>query len=156
MSGKLTHKDVQDIFAIIDSSDFDELHLETEGLKLTVRRQGATLAPAPVSAPAIAVSAPVAEPAKAVAPPVSTAPVAGLVDVSAPMLGVFYRAPKPGADPYVTPGAKIAPDTVIGIIEVMKLMNPVPAGISGEVVEIIASDGVMIEFGQVILRVRPE
>jgi acetyl-CoA carboxylase biotin carboxyl carrier protein len=77
-------------------------------------------------------------------------------EVTAPMLGVFFRAARPGADPYIQVGSKITPDSIIGIIEVMKFMNAVPAGISGEVVEILAPDGQLVEFGQALLRVRPD
>ncbi len=70
------------------------------------------------------------------------------------MFGIFYRSPKPGAPPFVDLGARVAPDTVIGIIEVMKLMNSVAAERAGEVVEIVAVDGATVEFGQTLMRLR--
>ncbi len=73
----------------------------------------------------------------------------------APLLGTFYRAPKPGAPPFVEVGAKVEPDTIIGIIEVMKLMNTVRAGVRGEVREIRARDGSLVEYGETLLRIDP-
>ena len=78
-----------------------------------------------------------------------------MIDVRASMLGQFYGAPKPGAAPFVTVGSKVQRDTAIGIIEVMKLMNSISAGVDGEVVEILACDGELVEFDQVLMRVRP-
>ena len=72
------------------------------------------------------------------------------------MLGTFYRAPKPGAPPFVEPGASVEPDTVVGIIEVMKLMNAVRAGVRGVVREIRARDGALVEFGETLLLVEPQ
>jgi biotin carboxyl carrier protein len=77
-----------------------------------------------------------------------------VVDVPAPLLGIFYRAPKPGAPPYVDVGSRVEPETVIAIIEVMKLMNTVRAGVAGEVVEICAENGVMVEYEEALIRVR--
>ncbi len=79
----------------------------------------------------------------------------GLSDVTAPLLGVFYRAPKPGEPPFIEVGSKVEKETVIGIIEVMKLMNSVRAGMKGEVVEILGENGALVEYGEVLLRVRP-
>jgi acetyl-CoA carboxylase biotin carboxyl carrier protein len=75
-------------------------------------------------------------------------------DVTAPLLGTFYRAPKPGAPPFVEVGATVEEDTVVAIIEVMKLMNTVRAGVRGTVTEIPARDGVLVEYGETLLRVR--
>ena len=77
-----------------------------------------------------------------------------LQDVPAPMLGTFYRAPKPGEPPFVEVGAPVEADTIIGIIEVMKLMNTVRAGVRGIVAEIPARDGALVEYGETLLRVR--
>jgi biotin carboxyl carrier protein len=73
--------------------------------------------------------------------------------VTAPLLGTFYRAPKPGAPPFVERGSTVEPDTVIAIIEVMKLMNSVRAGVHGTVVEILPADGALVEYGETLLRV---
>jgi len=153
MGAKLTLEDVRAILALLDASTFDELHIETDDLKLSLSRNGAPAA----SAALVPAPVPAASPAPRPAAPAPAAPAdtSDLVDIPAPMLGLFYRAPKPGAEPYVTVGATIAPDTVIGIIEVMKLMNSVPAGLAGEVVAIVAQDATLVEYGQPILRVRP-
>ena len=79
----------------------------------------------------------------------------GLVEVKSPLLGVFYRAPKPGEPPFVEVGSRVEADSVIGIIEVMKLMNSARAGVSGEVVDIVAANGEMVEHGEVLMLVRP-
>lgn len=163
-----THDDVQRIIQLLNTSHFDELHLEADGIKLDLRRNGAGAAqlgasasPAQARSATVAASVPAAGSSaasaagnNASAAPVAAASTAGLIDVRAPMLGVFYRAPKPGADPFVAPGAKVQPDTVIGIIEVMKLMNSVAAEVSGEVVEVLAKDGDLVEYDQVLMRVR--
>jgi acetyl-CoA carboxylase biotin carboxyl carrier protein len=71
------------------------------------------------------------------------------------LLGTFYRAPKPGAPPFVEVGASVEPDTIIGIIEVMKLMNTVRAGTRGRVREIRARDGNLVEYGEALLLLDP-
>jgi acetyl-CoA carboxylase biotin carboxyl carrier protein len=148
----LTHDDVERIIRLLDNSHFDELTLEMDSVKLELRRNGVRAAHA---------AAPPAQPPAAPAPALATAAVpapaaaAGLLEVKAPMLGTFYRAAKPGGEPFVQVGAMVGPDDVIGIIEVMKLMNSIPAGVSGEVVEVLAKDGKMVEYDQVLLRIRP-
>jgi acetyl-CoA carboxylase biotin carboxyl carrier protein len=74
-------------------------------------------------------------------------------EVRAPLLGTFYRAPQPGAPPYVEIGSQVAVDTVVAIIETMKLMNPVYAGTVGTVSEICLDDGQFAEQGAVLMRV---
>jgi len=145
----LSHDDVQRLLQVLDSSQFDELHLESDGTKLTLRRNGAHSGSAPVPAPSPATT-PVA--AASPAPLASSEP--GLLEIRAPMLGTFYGAPKPGAEPFVTVGARIGSDTAVAIIEVMKLMNSIAAGVDGVVVEVLARDGELVEFDQVLMRVR--
>ena len=77
------------------------------------------------------------------------------VDVRSPLLGIFYRAPKPGEAAFIEIGTQVEADTVIGIIEVMKLMNSVRAGVKGEVVEIPAANSALVEYGETLIRVRP-
>lgn len=150
----LTAADIQEIMRLIEESQFDELVLETNGMKLQLRRGpiAATTAPVAVAAPAAAsaAAAPVTE-----AMPAAARPAGAGQDVTSPMLGTFYRAPKPGAPPFVEVGAPVEADTVICIIEVMKLMNTVRAGLRGRVSEILASDGALVEFGETLIRVAP-
>ena len=149
----LTAADIQEIMRLLDESSFDELVLETNGVKLQLRRGAAAASLAPTAAAPSPVATPAASPAgaKAAAP---RPPGAGQ-DVTSPMLGTFYRAPKPGAPPFVEIGAPVEADTVIGIIEVMKLMNTVRAGLRGRVSDILAGDGALVEFGETLIRVAP-
>lgn len=151
---ELTRSDIDDILRLIDASDFQELKLEIGDLKLELRKPGAAatptaLPPAPM-VPAVAASAP-GSVSVAEAP---LAPTDDTTAVPAPLLGTFYHAPKPGADPFIKVGDPVTPDTVIGIIEVMKLMNSVTAGLSGTVAAIVAPNGELVEHGQPLIRVR--
>jgi acetyl-CoA carboxylase biotin carboxyl carrier protein len=76
--------------------------------------------------------------------------------ITAPIIGVFYRSPSPGAPPFIEPGAAVEPDTTIGIIEVMKLMNPVTAGTAGTLTEFLVADNAQVEFGQPLAVVAEE
>jgi acetyl-CoA carboxylase biotin carboxyl carrier protein len=71
------------------------------------------------------------------------------------MLGTFYRASAPGATPFVDVGARVQPDTVVCLIEVMKMMNSIPAGVTGEIVEVCAQNGEVVEYGEPLFRVEP-
>ena len=79
----------------------------------------------------------------------------GLIEVTSPMVGTFYRAPSEGAEPYVTVGTIVEPETVVCIVEAMKVMNEVKAEISGEIVEILVQNGEPVEFGQVLFLAKP-
>jgi acetyl-CoA carboxylase biotin carboxyl carrier protein len=178
----LTAKDVAEITRLLEASNFDELYLELDGLKLSLRRGAAVGSAQPLGAvpangagvpspapnagtasaptspllqgkpPAGAAPSSVAPPAPAPAPlPPASDPDA--VDVLAPLLGTFYRAPKPGAPPFVEVGSAVEEDTIIGIIEVMKLMNTVRAGVRGKVTQILSRDGALVEYGEVLIRV---
>jgi acetyl-CoA carboxylase biotin carboxyl carrier protein len=145
----LSDEDVREILRLIDESELDELLIETGDFRLHVLRGGEP----PVSGPRTADRGrrtPAAEPAPA-APAASN----GFVDVTAPMLGTFYRAEGPGAQPFVEVGAQVEPDTVVCIIEVMKMMNSVPAGVAGTVTEVLAENAELVEFGQPLFRVEP-
>jgi acetyl-CoA carboxylase biotin carboxyl carrier protein len=150
----LTAQDVAEITRLLEESDFLELRIEHEGLKLTLKRAGAQRArtdDATAASPAV-----IAEATPATARRSSADRDPSLIDVVAPLLGIFYRAPRPGDAPYIQVGSVLQEDTVIGIIEVMKLMNSVRAEVRGTVVEILAEDGSAVEEGQVLLRVSRE
>ena len=151
----LTAKDVQEIMTLLEGSTFDRLMLEVDGLKLELER-GGTGAPRPARNIEKA-NAPAPTPATAPPPtPVRQNREEGLVEINSPLLGIFYRAPKPGEAPFVEVGARVSTETVIGIVEVMKLMNSVSAGVSGEIVEIIGANGELVEHGEVLMLVRPD
>lgn len=150
----LTAKDVEEIMKLLDSSGFDRLSLEVDGMKIELERSGAAPRARPTPQAPATPEPPKVEAAAAPAIRVSAEP--GLIEVRSPLLGIYYRAPKPGEPAFVEVGGKVDVETVIGIVEVMKLMNSVPAGVRGEVVEILGKNGELVEHGEVLMLVRPE
>jgi acetyl-CoA carboxylase biotin carboxyl carrier protein len=145
----LTAKDVAEIMRILEESSFDELSLEMDGVKLQLQRRSAlrqALDPPP--APSL--------PQNSLEPIPEPPAESGLLEVPSPLVGTFYLAPKPGEPPFVELGSKVVEETVIGIIEVMKLMNTVRSGVKGEVAEILVKNGAAVEYGEILMRVRPE
>jgi acetyl-CoA carboxylase biotin carboxyl carrier protein len=154
----LSDEDVREILRIIDESDLSELRIETEGFSLHVVKGERRLEPPPPAAAKTAARAPAAEPEPGPAEPAPPEPVGeadGHVTIPAPMLGTFYRAEAPGRPPFVDVGDRVEPDTIVCIIEVMKMMNSVPAGVSGTVAEVIADNAQLVEYGQPLFRVEP-
>jgi acetyl-CoA carboxylase biotin carboxyl carrier protein len=143
----LSDEDVREILRIIDESDLSELRIDTDGFSLHVvkgeRRLNAP-APAPTSS---------AQPEQPATP--AEAPADDVTTIPAPMLGTFYRAEAPGKPPFVEVGTKVEADTIVCIIEVMKMMNSVPAGVSGTVAEVIAENAQLVEYGEPLFRVEP-
>ena len=136
-SPDLTPEDVSEILRIVDSSQFDEFELETPRLTIRFRRG----------------EAPVTESAPAPAAPAEDA--SRLVDVSAPMVGTFYRSPGPGEPPFVDVGTAVEESTQVCILEVMKLMSAVVAGSRGVVAEVCRENGTAVAYGDVLFRIRP-
>jgi len=157
----LSDEDVREILRIIDESDLAELQIETEGFSLYVRKGGgdAEASGRPrarsVSKSAPEPQAPGGPEASAVAP-ATDGDRDGLATIPAPMLGTFYRAEAPGKPPFVEVGSRVEPDTIVCIIEVMKMMNSVPAGVSGTVAEVVAENAQLVEYGEPLFRVEPE
>jgi acetyl-CoA carboxylase biotin carboxyl carrier protein len=163
----LTNDDVQDILHLLDGLPFGELSLETARFRLSLRRNGDgewTQALEVLGAPNVLAhhrsqASVRTEPAPAGYTATGPSPAAGgsadegLADVCAPLLGTFYRAPRPGAPPFVTLGSTVEPDTVVCIIETMKLMNSVTAGVSGTVAEILLANAQFAEQGTVLMRI---
>ena len=156
----LTAADVAEIMRLVEQSKFDELNLEIDGVKLTLRRSasGGMMRSATASAPseaAVATAARAGAVSARSAAPAAAGPVdKNLKEITSPMLGTFYRAPQPGSAPFVEIGSAVEEDSVIAIIEVMKLMNTVRAGVKGVVTEILPADETLVEFGQVLMRAR--
>jgi acetyl-CoA carboxylase biotin carboxyl carrier protein len=107
--------------------------------------------------PPVVVAAP--DPAAPVAPATASATASGEAEtfaVVAPLVGVFYAAPSPGAQPFVRPGDRVGANQVVGIIEAMKLMNHIATEAAGIVTEVLVADGGPVEFGQELVRVQPD
>ena len=157
---KLTAADIAEIARLLDESKFGSLDLTVGDFRLRIRRDGGGggwSAPASdISAPSETrprVSDPDPAPALAAAAP-AVGPGAGEVDVKAPLLGNFYSSPRPGDPPFVEIGSTVTEDTTIGIVEVMKLMNPIRAGVAGTVTAILAANGISVEEDQPLIRVK--
>ena len=151
----LTPDDIRDVLRAVDSSGLDELHLELADLTLTVRRGagGWSAEHQVLRRPAVEHGA---EPADTAEPERPRAAVPeGMVAVHPPLLGTFYRDPKPGAPPYVEVGDEVAEETVIGIVETMKMMTPVHAGVRGTVTEFRTGNGEFADTDAVLLVVEP-
>ncbi|HEY2601023.1 MAG TPA: biotin/lipoyl-containing protein [Thermoleophilaceae bacterium] len=138
----LNDDDVREILRLIDESDLDELLIETDGFKLHVLRGGA--AESTVHGPRSTDQSAITN---------HQSPNGATID--SPMLGTFYRAEAPGAAPFVDVGATVEPDTIVCLIEVMKMMNSIPAGVAGKVVEVCADNAALVEYGQPLFRVEP-
>lgn len=151
--------DLKDIKAIIDlmkENDLAVFEMEKEGLKIRLQKEanGQPILTAPIAlAPPVAMSAGGAS-APAAATAAAPAEATGLKDIVSPMVGTFYRSPSPDAPPFVEVGKQVTPDTVVGIIEAMKVMNEIKAEISGEIAEMVAESGKPVQFGQALFRVR--
>jgi acetyl-CoA carboxylase biotin carboxyl carrier protein len=174
----INQEDILLILKLLEESKFDDLCLETGNLKLIARKQGSGGSRAGeefsfeqrVSSPASQRVAPegrnqdlesqVLVPGSKESGPME-GPVLppenrdGAILIHAPMLGTFYRSPKPGASPFVEVGQMVTEDDVLCIIEVMKLFNTVKAGVRGRITKILAKNGQMVEFQQPLFLVQP-
>ncbi|HQS96618.1 MAG: hypothetical protein B7X90_06435 [Novosphingobium sp. 17-62-19] len=144
----LTHEDIAEIAAILDKSGYSELDLSTRRFRLRVAKgvgadSGLTQEWQWAGASGdVAAAATVAE--------------ADPSAICSPLPGTFYHAPQPGAPPFVQPGDEVGPETVIGIVETMKLMNPVHAGRSGTIAEVLVTDGTLVAKGDALIKLTPE
>src|ERR1700761_8844524 len=147
----LSDEDVREILRIIDESDLSELRIDTDGFSLHVvkgdRGAVASSPPPPRTAPNTD-----PEPETAAEPAASSD---GLTTIPAPMLGTFYRAEAPGKPPFVEVGSRVEPETIVCIIEVMKMMNSVPAGVAGKIAQVVSDNASLVEYGQPLFRVEP-
>ncbi|MDE3068383.1 MAG: acetyl-CoA carboxylase biotin carboxyl carrier protein [Verrucomicrobiota bacterium] len=152
--------DLKDIKAIIDlmkKNSITEFELERQDSKLRLKRGvNGGPSPAPVEEP----PPPIAPPQLAgmvAPPPPALAPVStpGEIEIKSPMIGTFYRAPSPESASYVEVGAEVNPDTVVCIIEAMKVMNEIKAEVKGAITQVLVENAKPVEFGQPLFKVRP-
>jgi len=159
--GTLTYEDVLRIVEVVKASQFSEFRLKVGEIEVHLRRKNGLVqarasataeAPGATPAPAVAPGA-----TKSVVPPPTSQPdiPEGAQAVRAPMVGTFYRSPAPGAKPFVEVGDQVQLDSIVGIIEVMKLMNSIPAGVRGVVRAVLVENAQYVEYGQPLVVIEP-
>lgn len=156
----MTLEEIRQLIGLVQESSIAELEVThgEERIRIVRQHQQQTV----IAGQMASGSGPAAQPATA--PVVSDAPAAaappkaesGLHDVKAPMVGTFYRAPAPDAPPYVEVGARVTEGQIVCIVEAMKLMNEIPADRGGTVVEILVQNAQPVEYGQALVRIKPD
>ena len=156
MAMQLDHEQLHRLLEALGDSDIQEFRLEGDDFRLEIRRNlpGQAVV-APVMAAPVAAAAPVKPLDSASPPPAATSTRSDLLEITAPMVGTFYRAPAPGELSFVEVGTRINIGQAVCILEAMKLMNELESEVGGEVVEILVDNGTPVEFGQVLMRVKP-
>ncbi|MCP9775578.1 acetyl-CoA carboxylase biotin carboxyl carrier protein [Cyanobium sp. WAJ14-Wanaka] len=159
---QLSHDQLRQLLDLIGESDIQELKLEGDDFRLEVRRNLPGAAPvAMVQAAPMAAAMQMAPAAGGLPatpsppPPAAAASRTDLLEITAPMVATFYRSSAPGEAPFIEVGSRISVGQTICILEAMKLMNELEAEVGGEVVEILVENGTPVEFGQVLMRVKP-
>jgi len=158
-------QEIREIIKLVDASTIDEFVYEADGSKVKLKKNGGAVevvapkavaaAPAPVvEQPKVA--APAAAPVKEEAPAAPVANDADLHKITSPMVGTFYQSPNPDSPAYVKVGDKVGDETIVCIVEAMKLFNEIEAEIKGEIVEVLVKDGQLVEYGQPLFLVKPE
>lgn len=165
----LSFNELRELVAALNQTDIAELKLKNAEFELTLRKPSAlqpdvVMSPAPAAPvmPAVgamptpmASSTPAPTESSELAPPTTPAVDPSLVEITAPMVGTFYRAPAPEEAMFVEVGDRIQTGQTVCIIEAMKLMNELEAEVSGEIVDILVENAEPVEFGQALMRVRP-
>ncbi len=154
--GRLDLEEIRALIRLATEAEITELFVDAPHVKVRIRKGDSAPSPSGSPDPVVSVSVPrteVAAPpgAPVVAPPTAT----GYVPIVAPMVGTFYRAPKPDAAPFVSEGDQVEPGQIVCILEAMKLFNEIPSDVAGRIVRILVENGAPVEFGQPLFLVDP-
>ncbi|HEX4836409.1 MAG TPA: acetyl-CoA carboxylase biotin carboxyl carrier protein [bacterium] len=154
--GRLDLEEIRALIRLATEAEITELFVDAPHVKVRIRKGDSAPSPSGSPEPVVSVSVPrteVAAPpgAPVVAPPTAT----GYVPIVAPMVGTFYRAPKPDAAPFVSEGDQVEPGQIVCILEAMKLFNEIPSDVAGRIVRILVENGAPVEFGQPLFLVDP-
>jgi acetyl-CoA carboxylase biotin carboxyl carrier protein len=166
-------QEIRELIKLVDQSSIDEFVYENEGSKIKMKKNTGTTVTTVQSLPQASVEVvPVTQPAVSAA--VSAAPVqvekqeaannvaatqadtSNLHKITSPMVGTFYGSPTPEADAYVKAGSVVTKDSIVCIVEAMKLFNEIEAEVNGEIVEVLVKNGQLVEYGQPLFLVKPE
>ncbi len=150
-------KNLKRIVELMNQHDLAEVEIEEEGRRLRLRKmetrmQAVTVMPAPAAAPA---PAPATAAPEAPSTPAAAASKESLHTIKAPMVGTFYRSPSADADSYVDVGSRVSPESVVCILEAMKVMNEIKAECAGEIVKVCVQNGEAVEYDQPLFLVKP-
>ncbi|MGB8462903.1 MAG: acetyl-CoA carboxylase biotin carboxyl carrier protein [Priestia megaterium] len=162
-------QEIREIIKLVDQSSIEEFTYEHEGSKIKMKKKDAIVskqaqqvvvsAPEQAAAPQAAVapaSAPAAQSAQPKEEQAAPAVDESLHKITSPMVGTFYASSSPESDVYVTPGDKVQKDSVVCIVEAMKLFNEIEAEVKGEIVDVLVESGQLVEYGQPLFLVKPE
>ncbi|WP_174613769.1 acetyl-CoA carboxylase biotin carboxyl carrier protein [Virgibacillus ihumii] len=162
-------QEIRELIKLVDQSAIDEFTYESDGATVTMKKSGANSAVAPVVQEQKSVDRPVETPevrepeakVEEKEEPVHTEKAENEevtadydYEIVSPMVGTMYSSPNPESDPYVSKGAKVEKDTIVCIVEAMKLFNEIEAEVSGEIVDVLVKDGELVEYGQPLFRVK--
>ncbi|ECQ6353288.1 TPA: acetyl-CoA carboxylase biotin carboxyl carrier protein [Listeria innocua] len=153
----LSIDEIKQLIELIDESTLDEFELETKDSKILLKKNKTVVSAPQVEVPVAVTPAPVQAQAteQAAAPQAeATTPDAGLEVITSPMVGTFYASASPEDANFVSVGSKVSAQSVVCIVEAMKLFNEITADIDGEIAEILVSSGELVEFGQPLFKVR--
>lgn len=163
-------QEIRELIKLVDQSSIDEFVYENEGSKIKMKKNTETKVTTVQSVPQASVEAvPVIQPAAVSAAPVqeekqeaannvaaTPADTSNLHKITSPMVGTFYASPTPEADVYVKAGSGVTKDSIVCIVEAMKLFNEIEAEVNGEIVEVLVKNGQLVEYGQPLFLVKPE
>ena len=148
-------KELKELIELIQKGQIAELELEKSGVRVRIKRDRAPAVPVPLPEEAPpAQTVPAEAPLPQAAPPPPSVP-AGWLTLTAPVVGTFYRAPAPDADPYVEIGSPVKKGQVLCVIEAMKLMNEIESEWEGKIVEILVENAQPVEYGAPLFRIEP-
>lgn len=150
-------KTLRQLIKLMKDNDLSELDLRDKDEQVTLKRGSAPGSVVHHAAPQIT-HAPAAAPAAAPAPAAGEAPKAddGLIKISSPMVGTYYAAPSPDAEAFVKVGSRVDADTVVCIVEAMKVFNEIKAETTGTIEKLLVSTGQAVEYGQALFLVKPD
>lgn len=166
VSYMLKIQEIREIIKLIDQSDIEEFVLEQEGSKIELKKRtqsSETFAPQQAAIQPI-YQQPVQQVVDQPSPAITTRPEepsanmqqdSNLHHILSPMVGTFYQSPSPDSSPYVQVGSKVSKETVVCIVEAMKLFNEIEAEVDGEITEVLVEDGQLVEYGQPLFVVKP-
>lgn len=150
-------KEIKNIIDLMTKNNLSEFDLEREGFKIRIKRSGqeiVSITPLPQPVTPTLLPPPIPSSTLPVSPPPTSEEIRNTKDIVSPMVGTFYRAPSPDSPPYIDVGQQVTEETVVCLIEAMKVMNEIKAEMKGTIVEVLLENNKPVEFGQPLFRIK--